>query len=75
MRSRAPSYLARVACVISAAALLVFGPIGCGDGSSTAAGTSGELPPEVKQGRKNMQDFVKSQKSAKSKSQKSANSR
>jgi hypothetical protein len=67
MRSRTFSYFVRVACVIAATIFMVSGPIGCGDGSGPATGTTGELPPEAKQANKNMQDFMKNQNAAKKK--------
>ncbi len=67
MQNRALPTCTRRACVLSVTTLLVFGPIGCGGGSSTETGTVGELPPQAKEANKNMEDFVKTQKTAKKK--------
>jgi hypothetical protein len=61
MRSCALSYFTRAVCAVSVTTLLVFGPIGCDSGSGPAAGKGGELPPEIKQSNKNMEDAMKNQ--------------
>ena len=65
MWSRALFYFTRVACVISTAIVLVFGPIGCGETSGPGAGAEGQLAPEAKQANKSMQDFMKTSAPAK----------
>jgi hypothetical protein len=67
MWSRALSYFTRVACVISTAIVLVFGPIGCGEASGPGAGAEGQLAPEAVQANKSMGDFMKNQAAAKKK--------
>jgi hypothetical protein len=59
MRHRALPLLARFVFSTATMIVLVLGPIGCGEDSGSATGTTGELPPEAKQANKNMQDFMK----------------
>ncbi len=67
MQSRPLSTCISLACVLSVTTLLVCGPIGCGGGSSTETGTVGQLPPQAKEANKNMEDFMKTQHTAKKK--------
>jgi hypothetical protein len=64
MRSRALSYLIRVACMITVTTSMVFGPIGCGEDSGSGTGTTGQLPPEATQANKNMLDSMKNKDAA-----------
>jgi hypothetical protein len=68
MRSRAVARLIRVACVTTASAVLVLGPVGCdGGGANTSSNTPNQVAPEIKNANENMENFMKNQGAAKTK--------
>jgi hypothetical protein len=61
MRNLSKVSLLRAACACSVSVYLIFGTIGCDGGSAPATGTGSSLPPEIKQGNENMENFMKNQ--------------
>jgi hypothetical protein len=67
MGNRALGAVARLACVLPVLTLLLLtiGPTGCGSGTPPT-GTQSQLAPEAVKANQNMEDFMKTQKKAKS---------